>query len=110
MQIETGFRDYKSNRYGLGLELTLHRSSCFIRKTIMLILAHLALVVLFLMGFMAEQKGWHYDFQSNSTKKKRVLSFISLGKEVIKWYIKKITVADINWALTKICEFAEAAV
>lgn len=110
MQIETGFRDYKSNRYGLGLSLALHRTSCVIRKTIVLIIAHLALLMLFLIGFMAEQKGWQYDFQSNSTKKKRVLSFVSLGKEVIKNYIKKIMVADINCALVKIGEFAEGVV
>lgn len=90
MQIETGFRDCKSHRFGLGLGLSLQKTNCLIRRNILLLIAHIALCILFIVGFLGEQQGWQYDFQANSIKTRRVLSFVFLGKEIIRHYASKI--------------------
>jgi Transposase DDE domain len=110
MQIETGFRDHKNHRYGLGLSMSLQRTDCLIRRTILLIIAHLTLLFLLLIGFMAEQNSWQYDFQSNSSKKRRVLSFVSLGRQVFKNPFRKIRLRDVQRTLSEIALFIEEPV
>jgi len=81
MTIEENFRDTKSTRYGLALEMTFSKSHK--RYAIMLLLAMLASVIAYLVGTLAELKQWHYQFQATSTKNKRVLSRFFLGAEVL---------------------------
>ncbi len=81
MQIEEGFRDVKSHRFGLGL--SYHRTSSVIRLQILLLLACLAMVVLWLLGLATIASGQHYQFQANSIRHKRVLSIVFIGMQMI---------------------------
>jgi hypothetical protein len=86
MQIEEAFRDLKSSRYGLGFEDAYSKK--IKRIEILLLIAALASFIAWLVGWIAEQNKLHYQFQSNSIKDRRVLSFFYLGREVIKRRIK----------------------
>ena len=85
MQIEQNFRDDKNNRWGLGFRST--RCSKAHRLSIYLLLATIAQIFLWLIGFAAEKAGFKKMFQVN-TVKRRVLSYISLGKLIIMHNLK----------------------
>jgi hypothetical protein len=82
MQIEESFRDVKNARYGLSLEFVGSRTVQ--RLTVLMILAHLVYTILFILGRTIETKNLHYQFQSNSTKNRRVLSVIYLALLTIR--------------------------
>ena len=82
MGIEEGFRDCKNEYYGLGLRRS--RSKCIKRLQIILLIAMLALFYLITLGKAAEMKGYHFDFQANTIKDKRVLSYTYLGRRVME--------------------------
>lgn len=82
MQIEEGFRDLKSARYGFGLRHAFTRTAA--RVTVLLLIAMLAILVAWLAGRLVEKENMHRQFQVNSTKSKRVLSWLFLGLRVIK--------------------------
>lgn len=82
MGIEEAFRDLKSSRYGFGLNNSKTRKAK--RRDILLLIAALAGLIAWLMGKIAEQLYWHLEFQSNSVKYRRVLSFFYLGCQVIR--------------------------
>lgn len=82
MQIEEGFRDLKSARYGFGLRHAFSRSAE--RVAVLLIIAMLATLLAWLIGRLIEKEKMHYQFQVNSTKSKRVLSWLFLGLRAIK--------------------------
>lgn len=82
MQIEESFRDVKNARYGLCLEYVGSRTVQ--RLTVLMILAHLVYTILFILGTTIETKNLHYQFQSNSTKTRRVLSVIYLALLAIR--------------------------
>lgn len=88
MQIEEGFRDLKSTRYGFSFEAA--HTKTISRIQILLLIAMLASLIAWLTGFVAEKMQWQYQFQANSIKKKRVLSLFYLGCQVIrkKWTIQ----------------------
>lgn len=81
MQIEEGFRDMKSVQFGLGFNqsgsIKQHRIS------VLLLLENLASLVLILMGVTVTVANKHRQFQANSCRDKRVLSFHSLGLRAI---------------------------
>ena len=81
MQIEEAFRDLKCARYGLGFQLHLSRQPQ--RIAILLLIASLALLVLWLVGTAARVCGLHRRFQSNC-RKTPVLSAFSLGSLVLR--------------------------
>jgi DDE family transposase len=62
MQIEEGFRDVKSHRFGLGL--TYHRTASVMRLQMLLLLANLAMMVLWLLGLATMVSEQHYQFQA----------------------------------------------
>ncbi len=82
MQIEEGFRDVKSHRFGLGL--TYHRTASVMRLQILLLLASLAMMVLWLLGLATVISDQHYQFQANSVRHKRVLSIVFIGLQMIQ--------------------------
>jgi hypothetical protein len=82
MQIEEGFRDLKSDKFGFGL--TISRSKNIERLNILLMIAALATLCLWWVGLYAEQQGWHHHFQANTIRKRRVLSIPFLALQVIQ--------------------------
>ena len=77
MQIEEGFRDIKNHRTGFSLSDTRTRSPE--RLANLLLVGMLATLVVWLMGRLAEEKQWHYQYQANTVKTQRVLSLFYLG-------------------------------
>lgn len=81
MQIEETFRDLKNTRNGLGLRHC--RSFSANRLNIALLIASLAMLVLWLFGIATKQKNLHYSFQSNTVKQRNVLSNFIIGWQVL---------------------------
>jgi len=87
MTIEEGFRDMKSELYGFSLNenKTLHAK----RYNVWLVLCALASLLAWIVGYVAEQNQLHHQFQANTYRHKRVLSFFFLGCQVIR---KKLSI------------------
>lgn len=82
MQIEQNFRDDKNERWGFGFQFG--RSRTVKRISILLLIACICSFVLMLIGITAEKKNLHKTYQANTIKDRRVLSFLSLAKQVLK--------------------------
>ena len=80
MQVEQNFRDDKNNRWGFGFRSA--KCSKANRLSVYLLLSTIAQIFLWLIGFAAEKSGFKKMFQVN-TLKRRVLSYISLGKLIV---------------------------
>lgn len=86
MQVEEGFRDLKSTKFGFGFE---HMMSYKPRRIlILLLISMLASFIAYITGRCAEQRNLHLQFQANSIKHIRVLSFFYLGRRIIKKYLQ----------------------
>ena len=81
MQIELSFRDLKSHRFGWSFEDARCRSTS--RVAVQIMIAAVASLVSMLVGIAAENAGLQRRFQANTIKKRRVLSFVWLGREII---------------------------
>lgn len=81
MQIEEAFRDLKSTRFGLSLEL--HRTYQVERLQVLLLVATLALLVAWLLGKATELTGQNRHYQANTVRDRVVLSTIFIGLKVI---------------------------
>ena len=81
MTIEENFRDTKSARFGLALDLT--RSKLKKRYIIMLMIAMITSSIAYIIGALGEKNKLQYDFQANSIRHKRVLSRFFLGCELV---------------------------
>jgi hypothetical protein len=77
MQIEEAFRDLKSDRYGLGFELNLSRTRE--RIATLLMIAALALFVLWHIGRAAINRGLQLQYQSNTRRDRPVISAFYLA-------------------------------
>lgn len=82
MQIEQNFRDEKSERFGFGLRGSYSRSAG--RMLVLSLLATLSAIVLWLIGYHAENKGLHLRYQANSIKSRRVISYLTLAENVLR--------------------------
>ena len=96
MQIEEGFRDVKSHRFGLSL--TYHRTYSVVRLQVLLLIATLALMVLWLLGMATILLEQHYQFQANSVRHKKVLSIIFIGLQMIRETKIRLSSDDISAA------------
>jgi len=81
MQTEETFRDLKNHRFGWSLE-DARCTTCQRWQTLLLIAAIASLVVVIL-GFAAENVGYHRFLMAN-TSKRRVFSLFVLGTEVLR--------------------------
>jgi hypothetical protein len=81
MQIEETFRDIKDYRHGFSLNSA--RTCDLERIPILLLIATLAMIILWLTGLAAKAKGWERDFPVNTLKKRAVLSTFFLGWQVL---------------------------
>lgn len=77
MQIEEGFRDMKSSRFGEGLERSRSRSAG--RYTILVLIASMAAFLLWLLGTCAEQAHLHRRLHPGNGKR-RVYSTLFHGR------------------------------
>ena len=82
MQIEEGFRDLKSDKFGFGL--TLSRSRNIERLNSLLLIAALATLCLWWVGLYAQQQGWQRHFQANTVTDRKVLSIPFLALQVLQ--------------------------
>lgn len=82
MQIEQNFRDEKSERFGFGLRASYSRSAG--RMLVLSLLATLSTIVLWLVGYEAENKGLHLRYQANSIKSRRVISYLTLAENILR--------------------------
>ena len=81
MTIEENFRDTKSARFGLSLDLT--RSKKKKRYIVMLMIAMVVAAIAYIIGTFGERCNYQYDFQANTIRHKRVLSRFFLGCEMV---------------------------
>jgi hypothetical protein len=98
MQIEESFRDLKSGQFGLSFEQAHSRDPK--RIEIFLLIMVFAALVAWLVGWIAEKKNWHYRFQVNPIKTRRILSLFFLGCQVIKQKMY-IPMNELEYALNK---------
>ena len=82
MTIEEGFRDTKSEYYGLGLDRARSRSTG--RFALLLLINSLALFTAWLFGKAAHLKKLHRRYQANTVTGRNVLSATFLGLRVIR--------------------------
>lgn len=82
MQIEQNFRDEKSERFGFGLRASYSRSTG--RMLVLSLLATLSTIIMWLLGYHAENKGLHLRYQANSIKSRRVISYLTLAENVLR--------------------------
>jgi hypothetical protein len=82
MTIEESLRDTKSRTYGFNLNDNKTQKAD--RYIVWLLIAALAALVAWVVGYLAEKAKLHYDFHANSYKNTRVLSFVYLGTRIIK--------------------------
>lgn len=108
MQIEEAFRDLKNTRQGFSLRQC--RSFRPERLNVALLIATLAMLILWLFGVAAKQHNLHYSFQTNTEKSREVLSNFMMGWQVLMrnniQFTKKelmiafdIVVSSANWRL-----------
>ncbi|EGB6347917.1 IS4 family transposase [Salmonella enterica] len=82
MQVEQHFRDEKSERFGFGLRASYSRSAG--RVLALRLLATLSTIVLWLVGYHAENKGLHLRYQANSVRIWRVITYLTLAENVLR--------------------------
>ncbi|EAM8641739.1 IS4 family transposase [Salmonella enterica] len=82
MQIEQNFRDEKSERFGFSLRASYSRSAG--RVLALSLLATLSTIVLWLVGYHAENKGLHLRYQANSVRIWRVITYLTLAENVLR--------------------------
>lgn len=97
MQIEEGFRDMKSPRFGQGMGF--HKSKKTNRLANLVLLTTLANWVNYLCGTAAIRSNLELRYQANSIKKRRVLSTVFLGRRVLKDNSFKLLKRHLNDAL-----------
>lgn len=93
MQIEQNFRDDKSPRFGFAWRESRTRNTMKIKA--LCLIATIAALIQWLIGFTAEQQGMHYEFQANTVKSHRVLSFLFLGKQVIRHALERLNILNL---------------
>lgn len=86
MQIEESFRDLKNMRNGFGLRHC--RSFNASRLNVALLIASLAMLVLWILGLAAKLQNLHYSFQTNTEKRRNVLSNFVIGWQIVERRMK----------------------
>jgi hypothetical protein len=81
MQIEESFRDLKSERFGLGLNM--HNTHAIKRLKVLILIGTLSCIHLHLIGLAAREAGLSKRYQANTERKKTVLSCVFLGMRIL---------------------------
>lgn len=105
MQIEEGFRDLKSTKYGFGFEHVNTRH--IYRLNVFFLIAMLAAFLAWVIGWLAEKVNLQAQYQANSTKIKRILSLFYLGYRIILRVKDKMKSAVIQTVIENFPDFCE---
>ena len=89
MQIEEGFRDMKSHRFGQGFEY--NKTKSIKRLSILILLTTLVHWLLMVIGLATKLTNQHRQYQANSSKKDNVLSLHFLGLRAVANKAAKLT-------------------
>jgi len=103
MQIEEGFRDTKNQQYGLGLAQA--KSTSTQRYDNLLLVAALALFLLWCIGKVAVDAKYHYHLQANTTRHKTVLSNIYLAMQIVNDQRYKIRNKELRIVIDQVSQF-----
>jgi len=102
MQIEEAFRDLKNTRNGFSLRHC--RSFGIERLNIALLIAAIAMLLLWIVGTLAKQQELHVLFQANTVRHRNVLSTFIIGWQCLKrrqqYYINEFFEALENIKMT----------
>lgn len=98
MQIEQNFRDDKSTVSGLKWRFS--RTRCPKKISVLILIASITTLILWMIGFAAEQKYIHHDFQANTIRTSRVLSFVFLAKQMVIHGFKKLQIRKFQSILS----------
>jgi hypothetical protein len=102
MQIEETIRDNKSTNYGLGIRYTLSETKE--RISVLVLIATLALLIFGVLGKAAYEIGLYKQFQANTIKHRKVLSFWYLGRQIYEHMLDKINIEQFRHALLNMLE------
>lgn len=105
MQIEQTFKDLKDPVTGIGL--TQSRTKILNRLKILFLIARLAEYILLIIGVAAEKASLQYNYQANSIKSKRILSYQFLAKRIILNGVDRISLWSIKHAIRYISTFED---
>ncbi|HAT1868662.1 IS4 family transposase [Legionella pneumophila] len=94
MQIEQNFRDDKSERLGFGWRFS--RTKDKNKMSLLILIATIATLILWMIGFAAEKKKIHYRFQANTVRSHRVLSLLYLAKQLIVNGLKCLKIRKLD--------------
>lgn len=97
MRIEEGFRDLKSQRYGLALRYQGAQSAQ--RLNILLLIGALATYGLLVCGCCARKQGVACSYQANTERTRPVLSLFTLGRQ---WLLRGQAGAHTAWRLATV--------
>ncbi len=106
MQIEEAFRDLKSSRFGLSLEYSGTRQ--LQRLRILVLIASVAIVVLWLVGKATQLTQHHRHYQANTVRNRVVLSTLFIGLQVINDPRVNLRKADVLAAAKVLQNIAQA--
>ena len=95
MRIEENIRDTKCPHYGLGLKNSLTLSPQ--RMNILLLIGAIANFIAWLAGLFIKSIGKAADFQAHSAKFTSALSYVFLGRRVLK---KKLPMSQVQFEST----------
>lgn len=98
MQIEQNFRDDKNTVSGLKWRFS--RTRCPKKISVLILLASLTTLILWMIGFAAEKNNIHHDFQANTVRTHRVLSWVLLAKQMVVHGFKKLRVRKFQTILS----------
>lgn len=100
MQIEETFRDMKSRRWGFGLRYA--RCNSARRLEVLLLIGALASLVLWLVGLCGRALNWSRRLQANTERRKRVLSTVFIGQQLLLRPHLKLSSAALDDALAEL--------
>lgn len=98
MQIEQNFRDDKSERFGFGWRFS--RTKDRNKMSLLILIATIATLILWMIGFAAEKKKLQYRFQANTIRTHRVLSLLYLAKQLITHGLKCLQIRKFHRIIT----------
>jgi hypothetical protein len=97
MQIEQNFRDEKNIRWGMGLRFS--RTRRIKRLEILLLIGLIGQYLIWLMGMTAEFKRIQWEFCAHSKKDRRILSLMTLAKQIVYQGFDRLKPKDFRESL-----------